>query len=114
MWKGDHFSPCRRQTIRVNSRTAEPENLAQFWDRVVGSSPKAAAKPIGALLRHILGQRFGTVEALISGPSDFVPKLTVCRTSTRQNSKRSTSRAGYRSQSVPRVSKTRLALRKPR
>ena len=48
----------------VNSQTAEAETLTQFWDRVVGLSPKAVGKPIGAFLRHILGQRFGTVEAL--------------------------------------------------
>src|SRR5215469_4153518 len=58
--------------------------IGRFWDRLSGLLQTRCRKPFAALSGHVFGTGFGTVEILISTPSDFVPKLTVLETVTPQ------------------------------
>jgi hypothetical protein len=77
-------STQRRQSSRVDSkkRRVQPggENDAWPWDRVSGRRRQQPQRCEGHHFASILGLTFETLRASISGPSVYVPKLTLYET----------------------------------
>jgi hypothetical protein len=73
-------TPPSRQPGQVNSQDVWRRNQAQFLGQ--GSGTGCERDPGGEWCAFAMFSRqsFETLEALILGPSDFVPKLTGCET----------------------------------
>ena len=68
----------------MSSPNVRGKNQARFLGQDFGTGTRGDAKADWYIFGLFWGQGFGTPEPLISGPFNFVPKLTVCETVRRQ------------------------------
>ena len=69
------------RTSQVSSPNVRGKNQARFLGQRFGTGTRRDPTADWYTFGPFSGQEIGTPEALISGPSNFVPKLTLCETS---------------------------------